>query len=152
MKTLMLITMGLFVVTTALAEPRDHLRSLSETTGVPPATLAAQRAATGFGYGELETANLLANATGQSFEAIAARRQAGEGWGKIAQDYGFKLGELKSAAHRSDNATLHARHGDFRDDRLGRRGDERPDRDAERGPGRGKGGHKGPKFGKGKPH
>jgi hypothetical protein len=56
----------------------------------------------------LENANLIANASGQSFDTIAARHQSGEGWGKIAQDYGFKLGPLVSAAHRSSQATLHA--------------------------------------------
>lgn len=108
----MLITGAVFVVaTSALAARGDNLMRISDATGVPVETLQAQRATTGLGYGELETANLLANASGQSFDTIVARHQAGEGWGKIAQDYGFKLGDVVSAAHRSDQATLHARRG-----------------------------------------
>jgi hypothetical protein len=118
MKTLTLITAGFFVVSIVSAASTDRLTRISNETGVPVATLQAQRTATGFGYGELENANLLANASGQSFDTIVARHQSGEGWGKIAQDYGFKLGDIVSASHRSDQATRHA-HG-----RHGRHGSE----------------------------
>src|SRR5437867_10753676 len=111
MKTLTLITVGFFIVATAQATPHHVLTRISDETGVPVETLRVQKAATGLGYGELEHANLLANASGQNFDTIVARHQAGEGWGKIAQDYGFKLGDIVSAAHRSDQATLHARGG-----------------------------------------
>jgi hypothetical protein len=84
------------------------LTRISNETGVPVDTLQAQKSATGLGYGELETANLLAKASGQSFDDIVARHQAGEGWGKIAHDNGLNLGKIVSAAHRSDKATSHA--------------------------------------------
>jgi hypothetical protein len=146
MKTLMLVSVGLFVIATVQAAPRDRLVTISDATGVPVETLRVQRAATGFGYGELETANLLANASGQSFDTIAARHQAGEGWGKIAQGYGFKLGEIVSAAHRSDQAALHARggHGNTKSEfaRDGRAND-----DIGRGHGKSRGA---PQKGKGK--
>jgi hypothetical protein len=116
MKTLTLITGGFFVVSIVSAASTDRLTRISNETGVPVATLQAQHTATGFGYGELENANLLANASGQSFDTIVAKRQAGEGWGKIAQDYGFKLGDIVSTGHRSNQATRHA-HG-----RAGKRG------------------------------
>jgi len=51
---------------------------------------------------------LLAKASGQSFDTIAGKFKAGEGWGKIAHDYGLKLGKVVSAAHHSSKATLHA--------------------------------------------
>ena len=112
MKTLTLITVGFFVVMMAQPAAANRvLTRISDETGVPVDTLRAQRAATGLGYGELENANLLANASGRSFDTIVARHEAGEGWGKIAQDYGFKLGQIVSAAHRSDQATLHTRAG-----------------------------------------
>jgi hypothetical protein len=110
MKTLTLITVGLLVAASAQAAPRRVLTRISDETGVPVATLQAQRTATGFGYGEIEKANLLANASGQSFDTIAAKHQAGEGWGKIAHDYGFKLGDLVSGANKSDKA-LRPPHG-----------------------------------------
>jgi hypothetical protein len=77
------------------------LTSISSETGVPVNTLQAQKSATGLGYGELETANLLAKASGQSFDDIVAKFKAGEGWGKIAHDMGLNLGKIMSDAHRS---------------------------------------------------
>jgi len=85
-----------------------NLDRISAETGVPVATLQAERASTGLGWGSLEKAHLLANATGQSFDSIVAQHQAGQGWGKIAHDNGLNLGRLVSGAHRSSKATAHA--------------------------------------------
>ena len=84
-----------------------NLDRISEATGVPVATLQTERSSTGLGWGSLEKAHLLANASGQSFEDIVALHQGGQGWGKIANDNGLKLGTLVSNAHRSNNATMH---------------------------------------------
>jgi hypothetical protein len=92
---------------TATAGSRHGLDRISDQTGVPVATLQQQRTDTGLGYGELETANLLANASGQSFDTIMTKRRAGEGWGKIAHDSGLNLGKVVSSAHRSSQATAH---------------------------------------------
>jgi len=81
---------------------------ISNETGVPVSTLQAEKSTTGLGFGDLETANLLANASGKSFSDIVAMHKAGEGWGEIARDNGLKLGKLESAAHRSSKAALHA--------------------------------------------
>ena len=81
---------------------------ISAETGVPVATLQAERASTGLGWGALENANLIANASGQSFDMIVGKFHSGEGWGKIAHDFGLNLGHLVSAAHRSSHATMHA--------------------------------------------
>ena len=81
---------------------------ISAATGIPVATLQAERASTGLGWGSLEDAHLLANATGQSFDNIVALHQGGQGWGKIAHDNGLNLGRLVSDAHRSSQATMHA--------------------------------------------
>ena len=118
MKTLTLITVafllvfGVAVSHAAATTGGTHvLTRISDETGVPVDTLQTQKAATGLGYGDLEHANLLANASGQSFETIAGKFKAGEGWGEIAHDYGLNLGKLVSAAHRSSQATLHAHGG-----------------------------------------
>jgi len=81
---------------------------ISAETGVPVATLQAERASTGLGWGALQNANLIANASGQSFNMIVGKFHSGEGWGKIARDLGLNLGQLVSAAHRSSHATMHA--------------------------------------------
>jgi hypothetical protein len=77
------------------------LTRISSESGVPVDTLQAQKSATGLGFGDLETANLLTKASGQSFDAVVAKFKAGEGWGKIARDMGLNLGKIVSDAHRS---------------------------------------------------
>src|SRR5207302_6125872 len=81
---------------------------ISAATGIPVATLQAERASTGLGWGGLEKAHLLANATGQNFDSIVTEFRGGKGWGKIAHDNGLNLGRLVSNAHRSSQAKMHA--------------------------------------------
>ena len=115
MKTLSLIIATFFLavaVSSAATTGSTHvLNRISNETGTPVDTLQTEKSSTGLGYGDLENANLLANASGQSFDTIVGKFQAGEGWGKIAHDYGLNLGKLVSAAHRSSQATLHAQSG-----------------------------------------
>jgi len=108
MKTLSLIVATFFLLFGAVSSRGAVLTRISDETGVPVDTLQAERASTGLGYGELENAHLLANASGQSFDDIVAMYQAGEGWGKIAHDNGLNLGRIVSDAHRSNQAALHA--------------------------------------------
>ena len=115
MKTLSLITAAFFLVlgvavshAAATTGGTHVLTRISNETGVPVDTLQTQKSTTGLGYGSLEHANLLANASGQSFDTIVGKFKAGEGWGQIAHDYNLNLGKLVSAAHRSNHATLHA--------------------------------------------
>src|SRR5947207_14765260 len=86
-----------------------NLDRISAETGVPIATLQAERASTGLGWGGLEKAHLLANASGQSFDTIVGKFQGHEGWGQIAHDYGLNLGKVVSGAHRSSQAAAHAK-------------------------------------------
>ena len=91
----------------ALSRGADLTR-ISNETGVPVATLQAERTSTGLGWGGLEKAHLLANASGQSFDTIVGKFQGGEGWGKIAHDNGLNLGKVVSGARRSSHAAMHA--------------------------------------------
>src|SRR5256885_15965551 len=86
-----------------------NLDKISAETGVPVATLQAERASTGLGWGGLEKAHLLANASGQSFDSIVAAHTAGEGWGKIAHDKGLNFGQAVRGARRSSHAAMHAK-------------------------------------------
>ena len=108
MKTLSLIIAAFFLVFGGLVSNGAVVTRISDETGVPVDTLQAQRASTGLGWGELENAHLLANASGQSFNDIVAMHQAGEGWGKIAHDNGLNLGRIVSDAHRSSQSASHA--------------------------------------------
>jgi hypothetical protein len=109
MKGLTVIIAAFILVFGTVASRADNLDRISAATGVPVATLQAERTSTGLGWGSLEKAHLLANGTGQSFDDIVALHQGGQGWGKIAHDNGLNLGTLVSNAHRSSNATMHAK-------------------------------------------
>jgi hypothetical protein len=109
MKGLSVIIAAFVLVFGIAASRAANLDRISTATGIPVATLQTERASTGLGWGSLEKAHLLANATGQSFDNIVALHQGGQGWGKIAHDNGLKLGTLVSDAHRSNNATMHAK-------------------------------------------
>src|SRR5215471_10450516 len=111
MKTLGLIIGVCFlavVATVSQAAQTGVLTRVSNETGVPVSTLQTEKSTTELGFGGLEAANLLANASGKSFSDIVAMHKAGEGWGEIARDNGLNLGKLESAAHRSSKAALHA--------------------------------------------
>ena len=108
MKTLSFITAVLLLFFGGVTSRAANVERISGETGVPIATLQAERTSTGLGWGELENAHLLANASGQSFNDIVAMHQAGEGWGKIAHDNGLNLGRIVSDAHRSSQGTAHA--------------------------------------------
>src|SRR6266851_10149850 len=108
MKGLSVIIAASILLFGAVASRGANVDRVSTETGIPVATLQAERASTGLGWGGLEKAHLLANASGQSFDSIVALHQSGEGWGKIAHDNGLNLGKLVSDAHRSSQAKMHA--------------------------------------------
>lgn len=104
MKTLGVITAAFILLLGAVASRGANLDRISAETGVPVATLQAERASTGLGWGGLEKAHLLANATGRSFGDIVALHKSGQGWGKIAHDNGLNLGKVVSNARHSGKA------------------------------------------------
>ena len=108
MKGLIVFIAAFILVFGTVASRAANLDRISAETGVPVATLQAERASTGLGWGGLEKAHLLANASGQSFDTIVGKFQAHEGWGRIAHDYGLNLGHVVSSARRSSQATTHA--------------------------------------------
>src|SRR5207244_13188360 len=106
MKGLSVIIAAFLLLFGAGTSRAQSLARMSAATGVPVETLQAERASTGLGWGSLENAHLVANATGQSFNDVVALHQGGQGWGKIAHDNGLNLGRLVSDAHRSSQATM----------------------------------------------
>ena len=108
MKTLTVTIAAILLLLSVVSSRGANLTRLSNATGVPVETLQAERASTGLGWGGIEKAHLLANATGQSFDNIVALHQSGQGWGKIAHDNGQNLGRLVSNANRSSQAASHA--------------------------------------------
>jgi hypothetical protein len=109
MKTLTVTIATFFLLLSVVSSRGANLVRISNATGVPVETLQAERASTGLGWGGIEKAHLLANATGRSFDSIVALHQSGQGWGKIAHDNGLKLGRLVSNANRSSQAVSHAK-------------------------------------------
>jgi hypothetical protein len=108
MKRLSVIIAAFILVCGTVGLRGANVDRISAETGIPVATLQAERASTGLGWGALEKAHLLANASGQSFDTIVGKFQGHEGWGQIAHDYGLNLGKVVSSAHRSSQATMHA--------------------------------------------
>jgi hypothetical protein len=106
--SVIIIIAGFILVFGAVASHGANVDRISAETGVPVATLQAERTSTRLGWGGLEKAHLLANASGQSFDTIVGKFQGHEGWGHIAHDYGLNLGKVVSSAHRSSQATMHA--------------------------------------------
>ena len=113
MKSLSIPIAAFLLVFGTSASRAANLDRISAATGVPVATLQAERASTGLGWGSLEKAHLLANASGQSFDNIVAAHQSGQGWGKIAHNNGLKLGTLVSNAttHAKNMRTTHGKSG-----------------------------------------
>ncbi len=109
MKGISVIIAAFIGVFGTVASRGANLDRISAETGVPVATLQAERASTGLGWGGLEKAHLLANESGQSFDTVVGKFHGGEGWGKIAHGYGLNLGKVVSGARRSSQATLHAK-------------------------------------------
>jgi hypothetical protein len=109
MKMLTVAMAAFLLLFSVVASRGADLDRISTATGVPVETLQAERASTGLGWGGIEKAHLLANATGQSFDNIVALHQSGQGWGKIAHDNGLNLGRLVSNANRSTQAGSHAK-------------------------------------------
>ena len=109
MKSLSIFIAAFILLFGTVASRAANVDRISAATGVPVATLQSERASTGLGWGSLEKAHLLANATGQSFDNVVALHQSGQGWGKIANDNGLNLGRIVSDAHRSNQGTLHAK-------------------------------------------
>src|SRR5436190_5297201 len=108
MKTLSLVTTASLLLFATVSSRGADVARISAETGIPAATLQAERTSTGLGWGGLEKAHLLANSSGQSFDTTVGKFDNGEGWGKIAHDYGLNLGHVVSNAHRSSHATMHA--------------------------------------------
>jgi hypothetical protein len=72
----------------AVSSHAANVDRISTETGVSVETLQAERASRRLGWGSLENAHLLANASGQSFESIVALHQSGEGWGELRMTTG----------------------------------------------------------------
>ena len=107
MKALGFIIAAVILVFGSISSRGANLDRISAETGVPVATLQAEKASTGLGWGGLEKAHLLANESGRSFDDIVALHKSGQGWGKIAHDNGLNLGKVVSNAHHSGKATSH---------------------------------------------
>lgn len=128
----------------ATAEGQNRvLQAISAQTGVPVATLIQQRKATGFGFGELTIANSLAQATGKTFDALAAEFKSGKGWGEIAKENNVKLGDVVSKVHESGKAAENAKGG------PGTGASDGPGKSGSAGKGAGKGNGGGPSKGGG---
>src|SRR5947207_15118938 len=99
MKTLT-VTMAAFLLLFSVVASRGaNLDRISAATSVSVETVQAERAWTGLGWGGVEKATLLANATGQSLDNIIAMQQSGQSRREITHDDGLTRGRLASNAN-----------------------------------------------------
>ena len=89
-----------------------ELNTTCGCTSFSAASVTAQRAQTGWGWGEILIADRLAQAISKqsnvSFASalgqVTASRQQGQGWGEIAHARGLNVGELVNSIEKSANA------------------------------------------------
>jgi hypothetical protein len=79
------------------------LKSISASTHVPVATLAKEKASTGFSYGDLYVAHSIASASGKSFNDVAKLKGQGQTWEKIADANNVSLDGKKKVTKNSAN-------------------------------------------------
>jgi hypothetical protein len=71
--------------------PDRVLKSISASTHVPVATLAKEKASTGWSYGDLYAGHAIANAGGMTFDQIAKLKTKGKTWDKVADEANVSL-------------------------------------------------------------
>jgi hypothetical protein len=82
----------------AKKDPAKALQSVSASTKIPVATLEKEKAKhANFSYGDLFAAHSIAKASGKSFDEVAAMKEKGQTWDKIADTLGLSLDGKKVA-------------------------------------------------------
>ena len=86
----------------AKKDPNRALQSVSASTKVPVATLEKQKAKhPGLTYGDLFAAHTIAKTSGKSFDEIAALKEKGQAWDKIAESNGVSSDSNKKTADKN---------------------------------------------------
>lgn len=85
--------------------PARVLKSISTSTHVPVATLEKEKAKSGLTYGELYIAHAIANASGKSFDQVAALKSKGQTWDKIAADNNVSMDGKKTTNKVAANSS-----------------------------------------------
>jgi hypothetical protein len=118
----------------------QELNTSCHCTTFSAASVSAQHAQTGWGWGEVLIADSLALAlsqkTGMSFNAalgqITSARQQGTGWGAIAKAHDLKVGPVVSDVQKSAKAVeTSAKLGDKTQDKATKAADKTADRAAK---------------------
>jgi hypothetical protein len=86
----------------AKKDPARALQSISASTKVPVATLEKEKAKhSSLSYGDLFAAHTIAKTSGKSFDEIAAMKEKGDSWDKIADANGVATDSNKKAADKN---------------------------------------------------
>ncbi|PZR72391.1 MAG: hypothetical protein DLM73_13385 [Chthoniobacterales bacterium] len=109
--------------------PERVLKSISASTHVPVATLEKGKAKFNLSYGDLYMAHSIANASGKSFDEIAARKAKGDSWQKIADANNVSLDGKKKVVKQTPKGTptpAPKNLSDSQRDQMNRRSDYSP--------------------------
>jgi hypothetical protein len=86
----------------AKKDPARALQSISASTKIPVATLEKEKAKhSSLTYGDLFAAHTIAKTSGKSFDEIAAMKEKGQSWDKIADANGVATDSNKKAADKN---------------------------------------------------
>jgi hypothetical protein len=86
----------------AKKDPARALQSISASTKVPVATLEKEKAKhSSLTYGDLFAAHTIAKTSGKSFDEIAAMKEKGQSWDKIADANGVATDSNKKPADKN---------------------------------------------------
>ncbi|MFL6590723.1 MAG: hypothetical protein ACJ8M4_11185 [Chthoniobacterales bacterium] len=86
----------------AKKDPARALQSISASTKIPVATLEKEKARhASLSYGDLFAAHTIAKTSGKNFDEIAAMKEKGQTWDKIADANGVSTDSNKKAADKN---------------------------------------------------
>jgi hypothetical protein len=92
------------------ADKKRVLTAVSQQTGLPEKTLQSQMSATHLGYGELLTANSLAEASGKNLNAVLAMKGA-KSWASVSKQLRVDPDSIVDRLHNAERTVQSGRAG-----------------------------------------
>lgn len=106
------------------ADKKRLLTAVSQQTGLPEKTLQSQMSATHLGYGELLTANSIAEGSGKNLNAVLAMKGA-KSWASVSKQLRVDPASIVDRLHNAERAVLSGRAGLRAQNPQAARGDRR---------------------------
>jgi hypothetical protein len=92
------------------ADKKRVLTAVSQQTGLPEKTLQSQMRATHLGYGELLTANSIAEGSGKNLNDVLAMKK-GKGWASLSKELRVNPSSIVNRLHNAEKTVQLGRVG-----------------------------------------